>query len=326
MNHKEHSVIKQNLVVGKLTAHPGEKIVAEQDITIQGKPYTLPMFLINGAHEGPTLAVTGGIHAAEYASIAAALDLGRKLEPETLHGAVVVVPIVNMMGYKARSIYINPMDGINLNRVFPGKADGSASEQIADWMYQNVMKPANYFIDLHGGDLVEALIPFTIYHHSGNEAVDKASLELARVFGIKYLVRSESVGSTFSAVHRNAGIPAILTESGGQGIWRAEDVKLHTDGLDRVLRHYGMLEGPKPAEVETVCLDQFIWLRGNHDGFWYPKVAVGDKVRKGQDVGCIMDYRGDVLQSVTAPENGDVLFLVSSLAINSGDPLLSIGA
>ena len=117
-----------------------------------------------------TLVATGGVHAAEYASIAAALDLGRTLDPATLHGRVVVVPVMNVPGFSVRSIYICPLDGKNLNRVFPGNAGGSASEQIADWMFQNVMKQANYYVDLHGGDMIEALIPFTIIFRSGNAA------------------------------------------------------------------------------------------------------------------------------------------------------------
>lgn len=312
-------------VIGSLSAAPGKKTVGVQEITIAGKPYTLPMFLINGAQEGPTLAVTGGIHGAEYASIAAALELGRQLEPTGLRGRVVVVPVVNGPAFRARSIYICPLDGVNLNRVFPGKADGTASEQIADWMFRNVMQPANYYVDLHGGDLVEALVPFTIYTRTGNEAVDNVSLEMAKVFGIRYLVKSGSIsGSTYAAA-ASAGVPAILTEAGEQGIWPREAVALHTNGLNRLLRHLGLLAGPAPEPVPVTLLDQFIWLRSEHDGFWYPKPSVDEVVRKGQDLGAVMDFQGNVLQAVEAPAEGRVLFLVSSLAINKGDPLLAIG-
>ncbi len=314
------------LTVGpSLGAQPGEKKFGVQEFPVVGQPYHLPMFLINGKQDGPTLVVTGGVHAAEYASIAAALDLGRSLEPGSLRGRVAVVPVLNMPGFRVRSIYVCPLDGKNLNRMFPGKADGSATEQIADWLFQNVMKQANYYVDLHGGDLIEALIPFTIYHHSGNEQVDSASLEMAKVFGIRYLVRSETQGSTYSAASQ-AGIPAILTEAGGQGIWRSEDVALHTDGLNRLMRHLGMLAGPTPEPVQCTLLKQFLWLRSEHEGFWYPRISVGDAVRKGQDLGCVKDFEGKVLQAVESLADGKVLFLVSSLAINPGDPLLAVGA
>ncbi|MDE3136326.1 MAG: succinylglutamate desuccinylase/aspartoacylase family protein, partial [Acidobacteriota bacterium] len=205
------------LKVGMLSAARGEKQYGVNEFPVQGRSYRLPMWLINGHADGPTLVVTGGVHAAEYASIAAALDLGRSLDPKSLHGRVIVLPVMNMPSFKARSIYVCPLDGKNLNRVFPGDANGTASEQIADWVFRNVISQANYYVDLHGGDLIEALVPFTIFFRSGNKQVDEMSLEMAKVFGIHFLVCSETPGSTFCAASR-AGIPSILAESGGQGI------------------------------------------------------------------------------------------------------------
>jgi predicted deacylase len=316
----------RELVVGNLSARPGEKKVGVQEIMVQGMPYTFPMFLINGGEEGPALAVTGGIHGGEYASIAAALDLGRRLEPKALRGRVIIAPVVNMPAFRARSIYICPLDGVNLNRVFPGKADGSASEQIADWVFRNVIKQGNYYADLHGGDLVEALVPFTIFNRTGNEAVDRTALEMAKVFGIRYVVRSDAIGGSAYSAAAHAGIPAILTEAGAQGIWLPEAVALHTNGLNRLMRHLGMLAGPAPDPLPSSLLDQFIWLRSEHDGFWYPKPSVDDAVHKGQDLGAVTDFQGNVLQAIKSPADGRVLFLVSSLAINKGDPLLAVGA
>lgn len=315
----------KDLVVGNLVAKTGEKKTGKVEFMVEGKPYSLEVFFINGQKDGPTLVITGGIHAAEYASVAAALEVGQKLTPENLSGSVIIIPLVNQRGFRVRSIYINPMDGLNLNRVFPGKVDGTASEQIANWMFQNVMKQATYYIDLHGGDLVEALIPFTIFFKTGKPEIDKASLEMARVFGIPYLVRSEGMGSTFSAAAM-ACIPAILTEAGGQGIWRRDQVELHIDGIHRVLHQYGLLPGATPAPVKCVVLENFIWMRSDVEGFWYPAVEVGAKVHKGQNLGCIKDAWGKLLQDVVSQGDGDVLFLVTSLSINKGDPLLAYGA
>ena len=158
----------QVLKVGTLSAGPGEKRYGVNEFPVQGQPYRLPMWLINGSADarsgdGPTLVVTGGVHAAEYASIAAALDLGRSVDPQGLRGRVIVVPVINMPAFTARSIYVCPLDGRNLNRVFPGDAHGTASEQIADWVFRNVISRADYYVDLHGGDLIEALVPFTIF-------------------------------------------------------------------------------------------------------------------------------------------------------------------
>jgi hypothetical protein len=313
------------LTVGSLSAQPGEKKFGVNEFMVYGQPYRLSMWLVNGRDAGPTLVVTGGVHAAEYASIAAALEVGRSLDPGRLRGRVIVVPLMNVAGFSVRSIYICPVDGKNVNRVFPGNASGTASEQIANWMFQNVMKQANYYVDLHGGDLIEALVPFTIIFRSGNEQVDQVSLEMAKVFGIHYLVRSETPGSTYATTTR-AGIPSILAESGGQGIWPPEDVARLTDGMNRLMRHLKMIPGPAPEPTPYTLLDQFLWLRSEHDGFWYPAVSVGDTVKAGQDLGRVTDYEGKILQSVKCPADGRVLFLVTSLAINKTDPFLAVGA
>jgi predicted deacylase len=319
-------VANQPLQVGTLSAGPGEKRYGANAFDVQGEPYRLPMWLVNGSMEGPTLVVTAGVHGAEYASIAAALSLGRALQPADLRGRVVVVPVMNMPAFGARSIYVCPLDGRNLNRVFPGSSAGTASEQIADWVFRHVISQANYYVDLHGGDLIEALVPFTIFFRSGNEHVDRMSLEMAKVFGIHYLVSSDVPGATFSAASL-AGIPSILAEAGGQGIWTPEDVARHTNGLDRLMRRLDMIPGgAAPEPVPFAVLERFLWLRSEHEGFWYPWVAVGEAVTAGQDLGCVKDFEGRVRQTAVSPADGRVLFIVTSLAINDTDPLLAVGA
>ena len=316
---------KAILKVGILSANPGEKCFGTNEFSVDGRASRLPMWLIKGSADGPTLVVTAGVHGAEYASIAAALELGRSLDPKDLRGQVIVVPVVNMPSFRARSIYVCPLDGKNLNRVFPGHALGTASQQIADWVFTNVIRQAEYYVDLHGGDLIEALIPFTIFFRSGNPRVDQLSLEMAQVFGIPYLVRSETPGSTFCAA-AGAGIPSILAEAGGQGIWTPEDVARHTDGLRRLMRYLAMIPGGAPEPLPSTLLERFLWLRSEQEGFWYPGVAVGEEVRSGQELGRVTDYEGRVLQQAISPADGRVLFIVTSLAINNTDPLLAVGA
>jgi predicted deacylase len=307
--------------IGELRVAPGSKLAGVQKLQVANQEVEMVLFVINGTEDGPTLVVTAGIHGAEYASIEAALQLGRSLIPERLHGRV--APVANMPAFRARVISVCPLDGKNLNHLFPGKADGTASEQLVNWLFQNVILQADYYVDLHGGDLVEVLIPFTALHRSGNEAVDKKSLELAEVFGIEDVAWNDALGGTYAAA-AEAGIPALLAESGGHGLWPREAVEVLTQGLDRLMRHLGMREGPRPDPVPTVSTT-FLWLRSEHTGFYYPQVEVGQVVGEGEELGAVTDFRGNVLGSVLSPAEGRVLFLVTSLAINKGDSLLGLG-
>ena len=318
-------ILNEELKLGALSAKAGERVYGTHALNIDGHATQLPVFLINGAHDGPVLAITGGIHGAEYASIEAALRLAHSLDPAKLHGRVMVLPVVSMQAYKSRSIYIVPMDGKNLNRQFPGDAEGTASEQLAYWLTFNVFKQANYYVDLHCGDLNEALVPFTVFQKAGDKTTNEKSLELARAFGIKYLVGSDIKGSTISAAAA-LGIPGILAESGGQGIWEPHHIQTLSDGLDRMMHHLGMVEGTTTKPGETVVMNQFVWMWSEYDGCYYPEVHVGDMVTVGQPVGRVADFEGKTLQRIQAPVSGAVLFVVTTLAINQGDPLLAVGA
>ena len=317
--------MNEELKLGALSAKVGSRVYGTHELNIDGHATQLPIFLINGAYDGPVLVITGGIHGAEYASIEAALRLAHSLDPVKLHGCVIVLPVVSMQAFKSRSIYIVPMDGKNLNRQFPGDVEGTASEQLAYWLTFNVFKQANFYVDLHGGDLNEALVPFIVFQKTGDKTTNAKSLELARSFGIKYLVGSDIKGSTISAAAA-LGIPGILAESGGQGIWEQHHIQILSDGLDRVMHYLGMVEGTTTKPSEAVVMNQFVWMWSEYNGCYYPEVHVGDMVTVGQPVGRVADFEGKTLQSIQATVSGTVLFVVTTLAINQGDPLLAIGA
>lgn len=316
---------KENFQVAGLTVTTGQRVGAQAAVTVAGVDLRIPIFLVNGAHPGPTLSVTAGIHGAEYASIEAAIRLGQTLNPGDLHGQVIIVPIANSPAFSARSIYVTPSDGKNLNRQFPGHARGTVSQALAHWLFQEIIQRGDAYIDLHGGDMIEALVPFVINFRSGNEAVDQASTAMAQSFGIRYILQAGTPGSTYVSAAM-IGIPAILAEAGGQGIWNEETVSMLSTGVRRVMAHLGMIATLPPLSEPPMTLQGWTWLRAEVDGLFYPNVQIGEHVRAGQDLGRVADVFGATLQSASAPMDGIVLFMVTSLAMNAGDPLLAIAA
>ncbi len=317
--------MKDNLEFAGLTVEPGQSLREVLPIRVAGVNISLPVFLINGAGTGPTLCITAGIHGSEYPCVESALRLGQTLDPATLQGQVIIVPIANPVAFAARSIYVTPPDGKNLNRQFPGNSQGTFSQALAYWLFNNVIRRGDYYIDLHGGDMIEALLPFGSYFETGNDKVDRAAEGMAKSFGLPYLVLSDrkAIAGATHMEAAEAGVPAILEEAGGQGVWDDDTVQILTDGLHRVLAHLEMT-APAPAVSEPKRLEAWSWLRSEHNGVYYPAVKVGEHVTVGQDLGRVADVFGNTLQALQAPRNGVVLFLVTSLAMNSGDPLLAI--
>ncbi|WP_019588771.1 succinylglutamate desuccinylase/aspartoacylase family protein [Deinococcus apachensis] len=278
----------------------------------------LPFVVVRGMREGPTLLVTAGVHGAEYASIDAAYELA-DTDPAGLSGTLVVLPVVNPSAFWERRIYVNPIDGRNLNRVFPGQAGGTYAERLAHWIHGEFLSQADALIDLHGGDLVEALEPFSIYVR-GHEA----SRALALAFGLPNVVATDSRGMTLEVTHTH-GLPAIIAEASGQGLRPPAEVARLVEGTRRAMRYLGML-APSPNATPPVTEHTALaWLSSPASGLWHPAVGAGETVNEGQVVGTLRDLTGRDLRTFHAPRGGTVLFVVTSLAMNEGDPLLGIG-
>jgi predicted deacylase len=288
----------------------------------------LPCFEARGAMDGPHLCLIAGVHGGEYSSIAATVRFMNELDTSGLSGRITAVPIVSMTSFRARTAFVVPEDGKNLNRCFPGSAGGTFADVLAHHVFDELIARADVLIDLHGGDMFEALEPFTLYDES---PVAEEARGLAVSFGFPYVVRSRPqeapIAGTTSAAAAAAGIPAVIAEAGGCGLLEESAVRLHLDGLQRVLGHLGMLttKGDEPPGRQHV-VDRFLWLRCTHEGWWEPAVAAGDLVASGVLLGVVKDLFGQVLEEVAAPEDGVVLFLTSSPAIMPDGLLLGLGA
>ena len=279
----------------------------------------IPYAVIEGSRPGPCLLVTAGVHGSEYCSIEAALRLMRR-PPEGLAGVVTVLPILSVSGFRQRSVYVMPEDGRNLNRMFPGRPDGSASERLAHWLVTEIFPQADAYLDLHGGDLSEALVPFSLFPDGSD-----ASQALATAFGLPVAVSAGGEGYTINAAAR-IGVPGIIAEVGGNGLWDEAGVMQMTDGIDRVMRHLGMIAGPVPAAPQARPQAVTMWVpSAGIGGLWYPRKGLADRVGAGEVLGEIRDVFGATRETVTSQRDGFVLYRLSSLVVNEGEALLGVG-
>jgi predicted deacylase len=288
----------------------------------------LPCFEAAGARDGPHLCLLGGIHGGEYSSIAAVVRFMRGLDADELSGRITAVPIVSMTSFRARTAFVVPEDGKNLNRCFPGSYDGTFADVLARCVFDELIAPSDALLDLHGGDMVEALEPFALYDAS---PVEERARGLAIAFGLPYVVRSAPaeapIGGTTTSAAAAAGVPAAIAEVGGCGLLEEDAVQAHLDGLANALRHLAMLPGEQAAprpDMRTV--GRFVWLRCERRGWWEPDVRAGDAVRAGSSLGTVRDLFGDVRERIAAPEDGVVLFVTTSPAVAADGLLLGLGA
>jgi predicted deacylase len=290
--------------------------------------YQWPYVAIAGLMAGPTVLITAGIHAAEYTGIEAAIRLGRTISPDAVRGTILIIPLLNRPGFYERSIYVNPEDNDNLNRLFPGKADGTWGERFAHRLLTEIISKCDNAIDLHAGDLIEDLVPFVIYRETGDPALDGRIEAMANAYGARWAVKSAPTGErpgTLMAVAAQNGIAAMLAESGGRGQLVEEDVVRHVTGVTNILRTIGAISGrPDTVEPPTV-VKTFEWLRSPVEGIFHCHVRVDQMVKARELVGEMTDLVGDPIAALTAPVSGVVLFTVTSPAIKKGGLLLAIG-
>ena len=284
---------------------------------------------VTGAKPGPVLFINAGVHGGEYPAIETVIRLGRMLDAAAIAGTVILMPVLNLPAFRKRTPFVCPVDNVNPNRVFPGDPNGSYSEQMTHALINEFVAHADAWLDLHGGDIPEALVPFSICR-AGSGEVDVKSKELALAFGLPYLLTvtrpiQPAKGSSSYVAGAERGVPSVLAEAGGVGQLQEDAVKLLMDGAHRVMAHLGMIE-TAPAHVSApTVLTRFEWVYARHAGMFYPTVAAGDLVREGQEIGTIGSLFGETLETISAPVTGRILFLTINPAVLENGLLMGIG-
>lgn len=290
--------------------------------------WSWPYVAISGRQDGPRATIIAGIHGCEYVSIRAAVRLARELDPAEVRGQILVVPIVNLPSFWERIPFVCPFDGKNPNRLFPGSATGSFTEQMDYFIFNTCIAPSDAFIDLHGGDIVEELAPFAGYAASAEGHVAERSHAMAEAFGLRYTVaRQAELGPVPGLTHlagAKAGVPSMLAEAGGIGQLTMPEVDLLVDGTKRALQVAGNLPG-EPHPPQTRHITRSHTLQAGIDGFWICDVRAGDTVRAGQRLGQILSLLGEPLQTIESPADGDVIYRTTSAAVKQGGLLMNVG-
>jgi hypothetical protein len=324
--------MKKTPILGELKPGKTQRHLIKLPGAALAKDEPRPVISVTGAKPGPVLFVNAGVHGGEYPAIEAVIRLSKTLDPKKISGSVILMPALNLPAFRSRTPFVCPVDNVNPNRVFPGDPEGSYSEQMTHALINQFVIHADAYVDLHGGDIPEALVPFVICRR-GNDAVSKKSKEIAMAFGLPYVLTvskpvQPSKGLSSYAAAADKRIPAILAEAGGVGQMQEDAVAMLVNGVKRVTAHLGMLEDKQAqrSQAAAALLTKFEWVYTKRAGMWYSKVGAGDFVKQGQEIGTVGDLFGDVLEKIVSPVNGVVLFLTINPSVLEDGLLMGIGA
>ncbi|HIH89001.1 TPA: hypothetical protein HA344_07315 [Candidatus Bathyarchaeota archaeon] len=311
------------MVQGGVSARPGEKSMGFLDVG--DEKFKVPIAIIHGVSAGKTLGLIGGTHGTEFASIEAVTRIIGALEPAEMSGTVLAIPVLNRPQFEARQQYTSPVDGLNLNGVFPGDPKGTLTKRIAHVAFEEVASRCDALVDCHGGDIDEDIRGFVVAAEGQDAAVNAEALVLASCFpcGLTHVFPAGG-GASLSA-QSIYGIPTIMPEAGTPCPVRKDAIDFHYEGIMNVLHHMGIVPG-KPKYWNHSVSRRRLRVLSTGDGTWHPSVPLDDEVKAGDGIGIVKDLFGKTIQVAVAPEEGIVSMARCFYSVKKGETLVVVSA
>lgn len=306
--------------IGPVRVRPGRTQSLALPITrlVTGADVDLPVRVVHGREDGPTVWVDAAIHGDEAVGVEVVRQVLAELDPKTLRGTLIAVPIVNVLGFMTGSRYLP--DRRDLNRSFPGAARGSLAARIAHLMMTEVVDKCTVGIDLHTGSDRRTNLP-----QVRADLEDPRTRELAAAFAAPAMLHARLRDGSLRYAARERGAKVLLYE-GGEA-WRMDSWAIDAGvlGVRRVLAALGMtdpvVEPPPPPSA--VCFRSG-WVRARGTGMLHLEVELGQRVDDGQRLGGLFDSFGKRVRLVHADRTGIVIGRTEAPLVNSGDAVVHI--
>lgn len=296
---------------------PGEAVELRLEVSefYTAEPLSVPVTVVRGRRPGPTLFLTAAVHGDELNGVAVIRDLLIDQDFAELAGTLIAVPVVNVPGFLHQSRTLP--DNRDLNRSFPGSAEGSFSARLARRMFQDVVRRSDFGIDLHtaGGDRAN-------YPHVRADLGDRRVAELAGAFGAPVVIHGRGPAGALRRAAAAAGVPTIVYEAGSSRVFERRFIDLGIAGVQNVLRHLEMLDGG-PVRQPPLRLEvkKSTWLRASAGGILDLKVSLGEAVARGQVISINTNPFGRERSQLVSPAAGIVIGLTRSPLVHPGDAI-----
>jgi predicted deacylase len=311
---------RESFAIGNLRVRPGSKKDVELPITrlVTGGDVSLPVQIVHGKHDGPTIWVSAAIHGEEVMGVEVVRRLLATLKAKDLHGTLVAVPVVNVLGFMTGDRYLP--DRRDLNRSFPGSPRGSLASRIAHLFMTEVVAKCELGIDLHTAADRRANLP-----QLRGDLDHPRTYELAKVFGAPLMIHAKLRDGSLRQAAIEAGSMVLLYESGEAMRFDELSIQTGVAGIRRVMKHLGMIE-EEDEDVAPLSLESRDtgWIRARGTGIFQLECELGDRVEAGRRLGRTSDTFGRGARIIRADRDGVVIGLTRAPLVNAGDGLVHV--
>ncbi|MEV5000603.1 succinylglutamate desuccinylase/aspartoacylase family protein [Nocardioides sp. LML1-1-1.1] len=314
--------LRESFAIGNVRVRAGSTKEVELPITrlVTGGDVSLPVRVVHGREDGPTVWVNAAIHGDEVLGVEVIRQAMATLSARTFRGTLVAVPVVNVLGFMTGDRYLP--DRRDLNRSFPGSARGSLASRIAHLFMTEVVSKCDVGIDLHTAADRRANLP-----QIRADLDDPRTRELAEVFGAPVMLHARLRDGSLRQAGRDRGATVLLYEAGEALRFDEDAIAVGVRGVRRVLASLGMIDdepAPDEAPVEVVESRSSGWVRARGTGILHLEVHLGERVEAGQRLGGLSDTFGRRVRLVHADRAGIVIGLTRAPIVNAGDALVHV--
>lgn len=318
--------MKTDLKVDELVAEPGTKAQGFVlfDESAAGIQVRAPVILINGAHEGPTLVVTSGVHGDDLNTIPMTWRIAEQVDPAKLRGQAIAVPVVNPIAFEAGT-HLTPAD--NSTPSVPGNEHGTISERIGYNLYHKIVVQADYLIDMHGGSKRSTLAALAGIDGVAPDDIVQQARGMAKAFATDLLIvmqpKNEGPPRAMFQVASRQGAPSLIIGMGRMG-FNEDDTERGARGVLNVLKHLDMLDGEPELTVTPRETGSELYHYTPYGGGFFPAVEAAQEVREGDVLGVVRDVFGAEIGEVTAQTNGMVAAIRFYPVVSAGEWVASV--
>jgi len=298
---------------------PGER--AWHDLVISesvaGRDITIPVYVWKGKEPGPIVSVTAAVHGDEINGTGTIRSIITDPPFELQRGTLVMVPVVNILGFELHSRYLP--DRRDLNRTFPGSASGSLASRLAHSFFNQLTKHCDFGIDLHTAAVRRTNFP--------NVRADLSIPELhsfARAFGTELVIDGKGPKGSLRSAATKEGCLTVILEAGE--VWKVESsiVEYSIRGITNCLRYLKMLEGKPTLPAYRLETDAATWIRASVGGFLEFHVGPGDIVHEDDAIATSWNLGGEEVETIRAPRDGIILGMTTIPSVAPGDPVVHL--